>query len=511
VIPHHDFAIIGGGPGGSLLGWILAKQGRKVVLLDRQKHPRFAVGESSTPIADNALERLGHTYQLPLLCDLARWGTWQEKYPQIPCGKKRGFSYFFHQADRPLADRPEDRLLVTANASDATSDTHWFRPSVDELFAKQATIAGVDYRAEKEVTGIRRAGSSWSIAFRSQRCRTPSPDQAEDHTEEIEADFLIDASGQGRVIPKQLGWTDHTSQLRTATQVTYTHLLGCRRFTDLLRQRRFSVDRFPFDCDDAAQHHLFGKGWLWVLRFNHGITSIGWTRPSDTGQAHPKSVRGAVHDFRLACGANHESILDEMLEQTELAESPGRWIHVPRLQHWHRQVVDDGVALLPTTAATLDPLHSTGLAHALTGVERLSEILLGPRDLQAARLEHYQFQVQQEILLLDELLNTAYAAMESMASFSAAAMLYFGVAIRYEEQRARVSSEGRRLEEAAWGADQELVQRVVREGCQRIREFGREPLSQSKQEIRRLIRVLTEIPLLEDAAEGLYGFTFALK
>ena len=49
---RYDIIVVGSGFSGSLLAWILASQGRSVLLIDRSKHPRFAVGESSTPTAD---------------------------------------------------------------------------------------------------------------------------------------------------------------------------------------------------------------------------------------------------------------------------------------------------------------------------------------------------------------------------------------------------------------------------------------------------------------------------
>ncbi|MEY4567785.1 MAG: hypothetical protein RLY14_2755, partial [Planctomycetota bacterium] len=51
-----DVTILGSSFSGSLLAWILASQGMRVLLLDRNKHPRFAIGESSTPVADYLVE-----------------------------------------------------------------------------------------------------------------------------------------------------------------------------------------------------------------------------------------------------------------------------------------------------------------------------------------------------------------------------------------------------------------------------------------------------------------------
>ena len=73
-----DVAIIGSGFAGSILAWILASRGRKVALIDAAIHPRFAIGESSTPIADKLLMRLGQHYDLPELVQLSTYGGWQQ-------------------------------------------------------------------------------------------------------------------------------------------------------------------------------------------------------------------------------------------------------------------------------------------------------------------------------------------------------------------------------------------------------------------------------------------------
>ncbi|MCE2784228.1 MAG: FAD-dependent oxidoreductase, partial [Pirellula sp.] len=73
---RYDIIVVGSGFSGSLLAWILASQGRSVLLIDRSKHPRFAVGESSTPTADFLLAYLAQRWNLPALAPLASWGQW---------------------------------------------------------------------------------------------------------------------------------------------------------------------------------------------------------------------------------------------------------------------------------------------------------------------------------------------------------------------------------------------------------------------------------------------------
>src|SRR5438105_4163557 len=94
-----DIAIVGSGFGGSLLAMIAHRLGRSVILLERAKHPRFAMGESSTPLANLLLEELARRYDLPRLLPLIKWGTWQQEYPEIGCGLKRGFTFYHHHFD----------------------------------------------------------------------------------------------------------------------------------------------------------------------------------------------------------------------------------------------------------------------------------------------------------------------------------------------------------------------------------------------------------------------------
>jgi FADH2 O2-dependent halogenase len=126
---------VGSGFAGSLLAAIASRLGRSVVLLEKGKHPRFAIGESSTPLANLLLDDLAARYNLPALRPLAKWGSWQQACPQIACGLKRGFTFYHHCLGAPssdLADRTK-QLLVAASPHNRISDTHWYRAQFDEF------------------------------------------------------------------------------------------------------------------------------------------------------------------------------------------------------------------------------------------------------------------------------------------------------------------------------------------------------------------------------------------
>src|SRR5579871_6403133 len=117
---EYDLAIIGSGFGGSLLSMVACRLGLSVLLVERGEHPRFAIGESTSPLTNLLLEQLAVRYDLPFLIPLTTFGSWQRTYPEIGCGLKRGFTYYAHQAGQsfnPALDR-STQLLVAASPRD---------------------------------------------------------------------------------------------------------------------------------------------------------------------------------------------------------------------------------------------------------------------------------------------------------------------------------------------------------------------------------------------------------
>jgi len=130
-----DIAILGSGFTGSLMSMVATRLGHSVLLIERGRHPRFAIGESSTPLANLLLEELATRYDLPRLLPLTKWGPWQNAYPHVGCGLKRGFSFYHHRAGVPFAAAADhsDQLLVAASPADDIGDTHWYRPDFDTV------------------------------------------------------------------------------------------------------------------------------------------------------------------------------------------------------------------------------------------------------------------------------------------------------------------------------------------------------------------------------------------
>src|SRR5947209_4955869 len=162
-----EIAIVGAGFAGSLMALVLQRMGRPCVLIERGTHPRFAIGESSTPTANLVLESLCQTYDLPRLLPLSKYGRWQRSYPTISCGLKRGFSFFQHQPGRAFEATPNhvNELLVGASPNDEVGDTHWYREEVDHFFAREAAAAEIPYFDRTEIINVEH-NDGWRLSGR---------------------------------------------------------------------------------------------------------------------------------------------------------------------------------------------------------------------------------------------------------------------------------------------------------------------------------------------------------
>src|SRR5262249_53656518 len=142
----YDLAIIGSGFSGSLLAMIARRTGRSVMLIDRYAHPRFAIGESTSPLLNLVIGQLAVRYDLPRLKPLAARGAWQRAYPNVAGGLKRGSTFFKQESGmryRTAQDR-SNQLLVSACPNDDIADTHWLRSDVDYFLMQEAVASGAD-------------------------------------------------------------------------------------------------------------------------------------------------------------------------------------------------------------------------------------------------------------------------------------------------------------------------------------------------------------------------------
>jgi FADH2 O2-dependent halogenase len=406
-----DVLIIGSGFGGCLLAALLQRQGQQVVVIDRNQHPRFAIGESSTPLADQTLHQIASAAGLPELLPLCRYGSWKRVYPDLTCGLKRGFSYFDHTCGK-IETR---QLLVAASHSDERSDTHWLRSDVDAFIARTAVHHGATLIEGAEFE-LRTNSGHWQVSG-----------VAGGRSFSVRSQFVVDASGPAGVVMNHLGIVSQTNRLKTQSSAVYGHFRNVRSNRELLLNADRPIDLHPFDCDAAAVHHVLPDGWMWQLRFDDQTVSAGLMiqgRSSAAAQVWIDTLKR--YPFLRSQFATSELIRVPSLQTTG------------RVQRLRQHAAGANWAALPSTAGFIDPLHSTGIAHTLFGVRRIAE-QLGNNSWSAAAATEYSRTTIDELLLIDELVEGCYAALPSFRLLSAWSMLYFAAVTSMEQNGIRRS------------------------------------------------------------------------
>jgi tetracycline 7-halogenase / FADH2 O2-dependent halogenase len=415
----YDIAVVGSGFGGSLLAMIAHQLGRSVILLEKNKHPRFAIGESSTPLSNILLENLATRYHLPSIASLSKWGSWQQTYPHVACGLKRGFTFYHHILGMPaMADPKHQRqLLVAASPHDRIADTHWYRAEVDHLFVKEAQKLGVQYLDEVKLQNV--SESENEIRLQGHR-------NNEDLC--IRANFIVDATGPRGFLHHALALQEAPLPEFPATQALFSHFAGVACLADRLSDHDSELP--PYPVDDAAVHHIFDGGWIWVLKFNNGITSAGVAVTDDLAD-RLRLPEGRAAWQRLL------DLIPALKNQFANSQAVRPFTHMPRVSFRSNAVAGKRWALLPSAAGFVDPLLSTGFPLTLLGVSRLAEIIERDWDKPefAASLQSYGSQTDNELLAATELIASLYATMDRFPGFVALSMLYFAAASFSESAR----------------------------------------------------------------------------
>lgn len=423
-----DILIAGAGFGGALLALILKKQGHNVLLIERGTHPRFTIGESSTPIADMILRDLAASYGLDWLKPLSRYGSWKQHYPNLRVGLKRGFSYYFHTPGEAFSDDSTHKrsLLVAASKNDEASDTQWYRPQFDAFMVQQAVEAGVSYLEKCEITRIMPGGSgqSWYLSLISGKV-----------THELSAGFVIDATGSDQLLGL-LGVKASGYAFQTSSLALYSHFDKVPEWESYLKQQQIPTDAYPFPADHAALHHLLEEGWMWMLRFSDGLLSAGFMLSWKDQKQLTRATPNRLWELLLS----RYPALGELFNEAGLANPPGSIMKSKPLQRMSARAAGEGWAALPHTAGFVDPMHSTGIAITLCAVEKLALAFAActPGEMpNAYALEAYGLSVLRELQLIDLLVAGCYKTRRQPDLFEAWLSCYFTCSISYEQARLR--------------------------------------------------------------------------
>ena len=420
---RFDFAVLGSGFSGSIMSMILRRMGYTVLLVEKGVHPRFAIGESSTPLANLLLEKLADEYELPVLREFSKWGAWQKSHPEVGCGIKRGFTFFHHRSGERLDPFAADsQLMVAASPNDPVADTHWYRPEFDLFMVRAAAAEGVEYLGQTRVEKMVRE-KEWTIQLRRL-----------DEKMEVRAGFVLDASGAASVLSSWAGLSEADFPDFPQTRTVYAHFRGVPRWGNELVNGAAAA-RWPYPPENAAVHHLFRGGWIWILHFNNGITSAGAMLTA--GRAEEAGWGN------LQAAEVWDRVLLEFPTLAEIfrgAEAVTPFYSCARVVFRKSRVAGDGFALLPSAAGFVDPLLSTGFALSLLGIRRLASAFRKAGSELKSRLAEYEDVTLEELDAAADLVSALYASLGRFDQFRDLTLLYFA-ALSFTESCWRLGRE----------------------------------------------------------------------
>ena len=496
---QYDILVAGAGFAGSLTALILHNLGFKVCLLEKGQHPRFTIGESSTPVADLILRNLASKYNLPWLHDFSRYGSWQQSHPEIVCGIKRGFSFFKHYPGKDFTtdENHKNELLVAASSSDIQSDTNWLRADFDAFLVNKVKESGIDYFELTEIVKAKR-NAGWEFQV----------DHFNEHTL-IHASFFIDATGSGNLMDKLLGIESSSADFLTNSFAIFSHFNHVPKWSEMLQKENIPSNDYPYNPDNSALHHILDEGWIWMLRFNDNRTSFGFVL-DDTNAFYENLPTDKIWNNLLE---KYPSI-NSIIKDTSLATVPGKILRSERLQRRIKHCFGSGWVALPHTAGFVDPLFSSGIAHSLSGIEKIISCISqnwGNEELLEQDLKEYEKAVFEELKITDCLVAGCYKTMAYFELFNAWSMLYFAATIAHEQRRIKHESPGYFL-----NADDPAIRDMVQKSYADLLEIisNKQPTQEDikwfTSLVKERIQPFNTAGLMEPSSKNMYRHTAAV-
>lgn len=385
-----DVAILGTGIGGTILGAILARNGARVLLVERGSHPRFAIGESTVPETTFLLRMLGERYGVPEITYLSTHNRLRARVSS-GCGVKRNFTFVYHRPGQVC--NPHEITQFPTWAPPFGPDVHYFRQDVDAYMLGIAVRYGAEVSQETNIKEI--DFSDAPVRLVTDRGRV------------FRARYVVDAGGMNAPLARQFSLREEPCSMATRSRTLYTHMVGVEPFDRVGPDRRSHA--LPSPLSQGTLHHVFKGGWMWVIPFdNHPsstnpLCSVGVTFDID---ANPARGLSPEDEFREFLGR-----FPSVAPQFANARAVRPWMATGRLQYASRQTVGDRYCLLPHAASFVDPLFSSGLGITFFAINGLAHRLLsaiGDGDFSAARFAPIDTWVQRSFSYYDTLVSTSY-------------------------------------------------------------------------------------------------------
>jgi len=326
-----DVFILGGGPAGSTAAALLAGRGRDVVIVEKERHPRFHIGESLLPLNLPLFDRLGLRDKIDTI-GMMKYGA-------------------------ELVS-PKHAASVTLDFGGAWDKAHPYayqvrRSQFDQVLFENCVEKGARAFQECRVT---------SVAFRPDRVRVSARD-AGGTMREWDAKFLIDASGRDTFLASHFGIKHRNRKHNTAA--LFGHFAGARRL--------------PGREEGNISILWFEHGWFWFIPLRDGITSVGAVCTPQYMKTRRTDPAAFLHDTIALCPALAERLRDARLVNDVTATG--------NYSYQAERMVGERYIMVGDAFAFVDPVFSSGVMlgmnSAFLGAEAVDAWLRDPHAAEA--------------------------------------------------------------------------------------------------------------------------------
>lgn len=317
---HYDVVVIGAGPAGAVASSILSKKGYRVLVLEKQHFPRFSIGESLLPQCMEILESAG----------------------MLKAVVEAGFQY---KNGAAFANNDQYNFFDFREKFSAGWGTTYQvqRAQFDQILANCAAKNGAEIRYGHSV-----------VSYKDDNEHVQLDVVTENDAYQVEARFILDASGFGRVLPKMLGLEKESTL--SARVSLFTHI------EDGITHPEYDRNKILISvCPDNNQI------WYWLIPFSNGRASIGVILPREVYDRNPINNKELLRHYITKTTMMHECLKDAKFD-TDVNKMDGYSCDVTSLY-------GDKFALLGNAGEFLDPVFSSGVTIALKSADLATQVL----------------------------------------------------------------------------------------------------------------------------------------
>src|SRR5215831_10505597 len=336
----YDVAVIGGGPGGSSAATALAQRGRSVVVLERERFPRFHIGESQLPWTNEILHALGARDTIAASGFIEKWGA----SFRGPDGQDERYADFQTAPETPT---PQTFQVL--------------RERFDEILLRHSEKCGARVLEQHRLLDARFEPDGVTLSF----------SDAHGGEATLRAGVVVDASGRTGVLAKRFGRHEYDPLLRNIA--VHAQYEGIPRAAG-----RRAGDIRMFTRPDM--------GWLWFIPLSETVISVGAVIPQ---VVHRRESKATAEESLAHYLANTPAALS-LLERARRV-SPARFD--ADYSYLASRMAGDRWVAVGDAAAFLDPIFSTGVMLAMQGGLDVADAIdagLRDGDLSRRRFRAYE-------------------------------------------------------------------------------------------------------------------------